>query len=179
IYDNVPQQIASTDLNLFTGQLADNETGELLYITPCTLIELVNVDWESQPNRVQRGLMRVRVHVIDETNYEGDERVIGAYINHSEREQAHYKALQLKAMSLGKLPGMSALIGTPSDVPILSNLNRSRTLYDHNIGPFLHTILEFTCYVYDYSAQPETISALINPEANVELVASLDGIVWQ
>ena len=168
---NMSQQWQSQDLNYYTGQLtSDDEDAELLYTTPCTLIEFEPVEWSELSQGKQRGSMLVRIHIIDETNYDGEMRIIeSGMMQHFQRITEHYKALHNKLVCLSQLPNFGSLAGTDNDVVVVHNLRRVRSVPDHDIAPYLHHVMEFSCYVDDFTAMPQFQMLLLGLNLDAEI----------
>lgn len=168
--NRMPQDWQPTDLNLFTGQLEETEDGELLYTTPCTLIEFEPIVWQNWQQGLQRGDLRFNIHIIDETNYEGETRIIAAEIDHYERVNQHYKALQgVTFVCLSELQGFHQLQGTENDAMLIQTINRIQSIPDHSIAPYLHTVLQFQATCYDYTTKVDWIELTAQFVVNAEI----------
>lgn len=171
----MPQSWHPNDLNLWTGQLEEDEDGELLYTTPCTLIEFEPIVWQNWQQGLQRGELRFNVHIIDETNYEGETRIVAVEIDHFERVNQHYKALHgVSFVCLSELVGFQQLQGTENDAMLIQQIIRTQSIPDHSLAPYLHTVLQFQAICYDYTTKVDwemlTAQFVLDAKINLNLI---------
>jgi len=141
----------------------DQEGEQAMWTTPAAFIEFLPLDWQSLGSGVQASNVMLQVHLVNETHYDDEKRMLDATINHLGQAQDIYKALHNWRCMLSYVDEYAALAGTENDRVLLESMVRVRTYPDHNMSRMLVAVQEFTMRIYDYDAQiqwQEVVAAL-------------------
>ena len=160
------------DLDWYLHQY-DQDGEEVLYTTPAIYIEFGPVEWNTYPDNRQRGVMEFRIHLVNESDYDNDQRVLDPAINHLGQEAEIFRGLQGWGCKLSYIPEYSALSGTDNDVVLLNDVVRIRTEPDHELSNLLISIQTFQCNVYDYNALPQWQYITAQLEADVQIATHI------
>lgn len=159
--------INHTDLDL--KQYLQNGDDAIL-TTPAIYISLGDVDWNTLPGKIQRGVMPFTITLVNETMYGDDQDITNTeHINHFAIESLIYQALMNKRVLLSDIPTYQALEGTKNDVVIMESIVRKSTNTHKNINNLIVTTTPFTATVFDYKAADiwQTILAVLNLDISI------------
>lgn len=127
--------------------------GAIVRRTPCVFIEFAPIDWSQRGLGVQTGLQYVLVHLVNESGYDNEERILDTQAaDHFEREDQVYAALAGFRPTMSYLPEFAALENTPNDKQIMETMTRMNTNADHELSRFLVSVQTFATTVYSYAA---------------------------
>lgn len=160
----------------YLGQYLEDEQedgGELLWDTPAAFIEFFPIEWESRPGNIQTAELNFALHLVNESVYPDDRRVLDPAVNHLTQESSVFTSMQNYRGLLSHLPAYAALAGTDNDRVILESIVRKTSEPDHNMRRQLVSVQQFRCIIYDYSAVPNWIQILASLTINVEKVDQL------
>jgi hypothetical protein len=134
------------EAKMYAGQYLD-DSGEAIYAVPAAFIEFLPVETRQYGEKIQGGVMQVRIHVITEWADDDDHT-----LTHMRLSAAVYKALNQYSGSLGELAAFSPLLGTSDDIHVFNNLTRIRIEPNTLEGRVVVTIQTFECMVMDLDA---------------------------
>lgn len=145
----------------------DQDGEEVIYTTPAVFVEFVTVEWNTYPDNRQRGVMEFRIHLVNECNYDTDQRILDATLNHLGQESEVFRALMGWGCKLSYITAYAALNGTDNDAVLINDIIRTRTDPDHELSNLLVSVQTFQANVYDYNALPQwqSIVATLNLQA--------------
>jgi hypothetical protein len=149
------------------------EGEQSLWTTPALFIEFPPLDWRKLGNGVQVSDATMLVHLVNETHYDDDKRIIADVPGHLEEEAEVYAALEGFRCKLSYLDEYASLAGQPEDRVLMETTVRLRTYPDHDMSRLLVSVQEFTTRIYDYGATPEWQQVTAALQADVQKAATV------
>lgn len=163
-------------LDWYMGQYLEEEAedgGQLLWATPAQFIEFLPIQWQTLPGNVQVADLQFNVHLVNDSVFDTDARMLDTTLNHLGQEGAVFRALMNWRAMLHDVPGMDTLEGTSADRVLIESLVRTSTDPDHNLRRQLVSVQSFTSRVYDYSATKQWVQVMATLDLEVLKVLSL------
>lgn len=163
-------------IDWFMGQYLEDEAeegGQLLWDTPAQFVEFMPVSWQTLLTNVQVCDLAFNVHLVNDSYFDNDARVLDPTLNHLGQETAVFRALMNWRCMLSYVPGFEALAGTANDRVLMESVVRESTEPDHNMRRQLVSVQRFTCRVYDYGATKTWVSVLAALAVDTEIVDNL------
>lgn len=183
VYSAIKKRLAAQVLPLpkyvdwYYAQYLEDEMedgGQLLWQTPALFVEFLPIEWETRPQNIQTSTLRFNTHLVNESFYDNDQRVLDAAVNHLGQESSVFVALMNWRCMLSYVPGFEALADTANDRVLLESIVRESSEPDHTMRRQLVGVQRFACRIYDYSAQPQWAQVLAALSLDVQIVDSLD-----
>lgn len=150
------------------------EGEQALWTTPACFIEFLPLDWQTLGSGVQASNVMLQIHLVNETHYDDDKRVLDATIGHLAQAQQVYTALHNWRCMMSYVDEYAALEGTENDRVLLESMVRVRTYPDHDMSRLLVAVQEFTMRIYDYDAQLQWQDVLASLDLQVEKAAIIE-----
>jgi len=160
-------------IDWFLGQYMEDDMedgGALLWNTPTIFLEFLPVDWETRPGNLQTATLRLNAHLVNDTLYDNDQRILDATINHLGMESAVFVALMNWRCLLSYVPGFEALAGEPEDRVLIESMVRNTSEPDHAMRKQLVSVQGFSSRVFDYSATPQWQTVLATLQLDIQKV---------
>jgi hypothetical protein len=133
----------------------DEGAGATLWDTPAAFIEFAPIAWQTLGDGLQKAQLHFTVHVVNESMYDTDQRVLDDGQDHFGLEAQVYAALHRHRVLLSHLPAFAALSGTADDRVLCESITRVSTVIDHTLRRQLVSVQEFQTTIYDYSAMKD------------------------
>lgn len=172
VYQAFKQRLSSeiTELNWvdwYLNQYAQ-EGEQSMWTTPAAFVEFMPIDWQMLSNGVQSSNVMFQIHLVNESQYDDDQRMTDVQINHLGMERDVYLSMQNWRCMISYLPRYADLADTPADRVLIESTVRVRTYPDHEMNRMLVSVQEFITRIYDYSAQPQWQSVLAELDLKVQ-----------
>jgi hypothetical protein len=142
-----------------------------LFVDCGAYIEFEAIDWATMGTGIQQATLGFNIHVVSESMYDNDQRVLDPTTNHLGLNALVYQKLHKYGAWLSSLPAFAALANTGNDKRVVNEIVRTSTTPDHRLSNLMVTVQRFQSTVLDVSATPAYIQTLIN---NLNITASYD-----
>lgn len=153
IYNHLKAHLAGVssieDVNYFLGQYDVETSDSVLYATPALYIEFDTIEWQQLAKNIQKAELRFAIHLVTESNFDDDERILDTTPDHLGLSNEVFKKLQGHRLKQG-------------DQILMETIVRVSSTFDHVLMPVIVTKQEFTCIIFDYSAYPTTTTTTID-----------------
>ncbi len=170
------QECAPQYIDWYMGQYLEEEAadgGQVLWATPAMFIEFLPVQWQTLTGNIQVTDLAFNVHLVNDSVFDTDERILDSTLNHLGQEGAIFRALMNWRAMLHDVPGMDTLEDTSADRVLLESVVRNSTEPDHNLRRQLVSVQQFTARLYDYTATKQWVQVLTDLDLEVLRVLSL------
>lgn len=151
------------------GQYAQ-EGADYIPITPEIFIAFLDIQWQTLPGNIQKGVLTFDVTQVSETVYADDRDMLDIdNINHLNIEAKSYKALMNKRYLLSDIPEHQALADTDDDRIMIESIVRVGSIPHNTINNLILTTQQFQCTVFDYYANPASRQVLVQLGYDVQI----------
>lgn len=157
------------EVNWFYGQYYQEDQSQSLWTTPSLFIEFLPIQWQVVGNKVQRANLKFILHLVNESHYDNDERILSAVPNHFGLESKVYLKMMGFRDLLSNIPGYENLTDTEDDRILMESIVRTDTIVDHSLSNLLISLQQFSCTIHDYSAHPSYQNVLIHYDLDTTL----------
>ncbi len=163
-------------VDFYYGQYLEedmDETAPILWQTPAHFIEFAPIRWKTLGGNIQSSAIEFNHHLVNESYYDDDKRVLDSALGHLTQESQVFQALMNWRCMLSYVPGYEGLTDTADDRVLLESIVRTASEPDHTLRRQLVAVQQFTCTIYDYSATKQWTSILATLQLDVQKVDSL------
>lgn len=137
----------------YNAQYVEGEA-EPQYFVPCVYLEFLPVPTDQHQQKLQSGIMQVRVHLL--TEYMGGEDE-GWIRPHYALAGRIFNALSHAEFWLSELPEFALLANTDNDRLVVNQMVRTNVLSDHSQSQTIITIQEFEARIVDVDAAQQFV----------------------